>query len=65
MKYGGSFHKPKLVRNNSQQTTQTDNRRTENGDRTDGKRRQDGDNNGRTNIEENQVDRIAKIKRKK
>ena len=32
----------------------------ENGDRTDGRRRQDGDNSGRYNIEENQVDRIEK-----
>ena len=56
---GAVFYKPKLVRKNSQQTTQTDNRLTENGDRTDGRRRQD-DNSGRCDIEENQVDGIKK-----
>ena len=54
---GAVFYKPKLVRKNSQQTTQTDSRQTENTDRTDGKRRQNGDKSGR---QENQDDWIEK-----
>ena len=62
VKHKGAVFKSRARGENSQKTTQTDNKPTENGGRTDGKRRPDGNDSGRSNVEENQFDRIEKLK---
>ena len=60
VKHKGAVFKSRARGENSQKTTQTDNKQTENGGRTDGKGRPDGNDSGRYNVEEHQVGRIEK-----